>query len=267
MRAVVSVCFGLSVLAISAAAFAQEGGVIPAAPVPAPAEPVVAPAPASPVVAAPAAPVVAPAAPVVEAPAPKAPVRNTAFFLVGGELERIAYRGQDYVTEWKPTSVGARVGFLIPTDRRAFERRRPEIAIVGSIGLRTAITSRTTESGYYGGYSTFVESTENLTIPIELGVRSTPAPGAFAGYLEGGLRILMRHVSRTATTYDGSGPSAGTTTTKTHSWEDAYVGLALGGGVRIERFEIGLHVTALSNDGRTGELGIGLRGGYYFSQL
>lgn len=264
MRAVVSVCFGLSVLAISAAAFAQEGGVIPAAPAPAPAEPVVAPAP---VVPAPVAPVVpAPAEPVApapvgeEAPAPKkAPARHTVSFFVGGELEHLAYRTGGYLSEWTPTSLGARVGFFLPTDRRAFERRIPEIAVIGSIGLRTAIASRSPDY-YYGSEG---GPTENFTIPIEIGVRSTPAPGPVAAYLEGGVRILMRHVTRTRTDYDFGSYS----TTKTTSWDDGYVGLAVGGGVRINRFEIGLHATALSNDGETGELGIGLRGGYHFSQL
>ena len=259
MRAVVSVGFGLSVLAISAAAFAQEGGVLPAAPAPAPEGPVVAPAPVAP---APAAPVVAPAAPAEEeAPAPKkAPARNTVSFLVGGELERIVYRTGRDLSQWTPTSLGARVGFFVPTDRRAFERRTPQLAIVGSIGLRTAIASRSPD--YY--YESEGKPTENLTIPIEIGVRSTPAPGPVAAYLEGGVRILMRHVTRTRMDYEGFGSYS---TTKTTKWEDGYVGLAVGGGVRINRVEFGLHATALSNDGSTVELGIGLRGGYHFSQL
>ncbi|KAK4045121.1 hypothetical protein OUZ56_032529 [Daphnia magna] len=150
------------------------------------------------------------------------PQQRPSIFL-GAELERPVYTQYG---SWKPTSLGVRLGLLVPASRR--------IAILGSFGLRTPILDSTFyDASSMGGGEV---RTEHLTIPIDLGVRVTPVPGPVAGYVDGGLRVLLRKT--TSSLYDDK-----STTEKW--WEVPHYGLSAGGGIRADRWEVGLHGTFL----------------------
>ena len=208
--------------------------------------------------------------PAEEGPAPK-PVRNRPSLFAGGEFEFVASRffdayvsarrdaGSENASPYRsnPTSLGARLGVFVPTDRRPATNETPQLAVVASVGVRTAVSGRSWPESTYG------TSTENLTVPLEVGLRSIPSPGPVAGYVEGGLRVLLRHVTSTET--DGS---TTTTTSTKAAWSDPLFGLAAGSGVRVDRVEVGVHATfVMVEPGKASELGIGLRAGYHFFQF
>ena len=165
------------------------------------------------------------------------PQQRPSVFL-GAELERPVYT---QYSSWKPTSLGVRLGLLVPASRR--------IAILGSLGLRTPILDSTFfDASYMGGRRV---TTEHLTIPIDLGVRVTPVPGPVAGYVDGGVRVLFRKL---------------TSPTLVDEWGSPHYGLSAGGGIRAARWEVGLHGTFVMFRMVDGvELGLGLRAGYHFT--
>lgn len=171
------------------------------------------------------------------------PQQRPSVFL-GAELERPVYTQYG---SWKPTSLGVRLGLVVPASRR--------IAILGGLGLRTPILDRTFyDASYLGGGEV---TTEHLTIPIDLGVRVTPVPGPVAGYVDGGVRVLLRKT--TSSLYDDK-------TSAEKWWEVPRYGLAAGGGIRAARWEVGLHGTFLTTRLVDGvELGLGIRAGYHFT--
>ena len=170
--------------------------------------------------------------------APAAPPSARASVFVGAEVERVMY---DQYAAWKPTSFGGRVGVLVPAGRR--------VAILGSIGLRTPILDSTFYASYLGGGR--VVKTERLTIPLEIGVRVTPVPATLAGYLDGGIRVMARKI---------------TSPTIVDEWGNPHYGLAAGGGLRGDGWEIGLHGTVLMTRlVDYVELGLGVRAAYHFN--
>ena len=184
-------------------------------------------------------------APEAASPETVDPHQRPSIFL-GAELERPVYTQYG---SWKPTSLGVRLGVLVPASRR--------IAILGSLGLRTPILDSTFyDASYMGGGEV---RTEHLTIPIDLGVRLTPVPGPVADFIDGGVRVLLRKT--TSSLYDDK-------TTAVEWWEVPHYGLSAGGGIRADRWEVGLHGTLLMTRLLDYvELGLGIRAAYHFAQF